>query len=40
LRNALSGLQFRPSPELDALLTKRAEALTLVEFFWLEKQWL
>jgi 16S rRNA (adenine1518-N6/adenine1519-N6)-dimethyltransferase len=40
LRNALAGLQFRPSPELDALLTKRAEALTLDEFFWLEKQWL
>ena len=40
LKNALSGLQFRPSPELDALLTKRAEALVLEEFFWLEKQWL
>jgi 16S rRNA (adenine1518-N6/adenine1519-N6)-dimethyltransferase len=38
LRNALSGLTFIPSETLDRLFTKRAEALTLEEFFWLEKQ--
>jgi 16S rRNA (adenine1518-N6/adenine1519-N6)-dimethyltransferase len=38
LRNALSGLTFEPSETLDLLLTKRAEALSLDEFFWLEKQ--
>ncbi len=38
LRNALSGLAFFPSETLDRLFTKRAEALTLEEFFWLEKQ--
>lgn len=40
LRNALSGFQLRPSLELDTLLNKRAEALSLEEFFWLEQQWL
>jgi 16S rRNA (adenine1518-N6/adenine1519-N6)-dimethyltransferase len=38
LRNALSGLNFIPSESLDQLFTKRAEALSLEEFFWLEKQ--
>lgn len=38
LRNALSGLELRPSAELDELLNKRAEQLSLEQFFWLEKQ--
>lgn len=38
LRNALSGIKLKPSEELNKLLTKRAEALSLEEFFWLERQ--
>jgi len=40
LRNALSSLNFKPSPELDLLLNKRAEQLPLESFLWLEKQWI
>lgn len=38
LRNGLSSYNLEPSEQLTILLQKRAEALTLEEFFWLEKQ--
>lgn len=38
LRNALSSIEFNQSEKLDVLMTRRAEALTLEEYFWLHGQ--